>query len=358
MLIFAGISCLYSVGSWLRKEMMRLFYHVCEYLPRPLSAGVCFMASSLLTLPPPLRAFFALFPLHTYPSQDSSYATTRITEPTLWVHAPRTPEDSELDLLSADVECLKWQAYLALRNVRNVAVRWDVSPDGGVDGRLPALHVPLSTEPGAQDKLDDGEGELLAPHLIPGWVDARVGQVDALEGYMDFAARDESRAWVALMEGTVHAALVRPFCCIHMNTCRLKPDTAMKEFFQPKELTLRSMLAPYSTNHRPVETMLNPPPAPLTGFASFIPPYGVHLDRSVLELQYKEAIAALSERLSTDKWFLGSEYILSAHRRRHKTNRYTVHRRHSTRSCLRICTAYCARRKVYYASRSPAASIL
>ena len=55
----------------------------------------------------------------------------------------------------------------------------------------------------------DGEGELLAPHLIPGWVDARVGRVDSVEGYADLAAKDESRAWVALMEGPVHAALVR-----------------------------------------------------------------------------------------------------------------------------------------------------
>ena len=85
----------------------------------------------------------------------------------------------------------------------------------------------------------------------------------------------------------------------------------MQEFFQPKDLTLRTILAPYSTNHRPVETMLNPPPAPLTGLASLIPPYGVHLDRNALELQYKDAIASLSERLGTDKWFLGSEYVLS-----------------------------------------------
>lgn len=190
-------------------------------LSSSLSSSVCFMASSLLTLPPALRTFFALFPLHTYPPPDSSNAATRITEPTLWVHAPRMPDDSELDLLSADVECLKWQAHLALRGVRDVAVRWDVSPDGGVDGRLPALHVPLSAEPAARGKTDDGEGELLAPHLIPGWVDARVGHVDALEGYLDFAARDESRAWVALMKGTVHAALVRPFCSYHMNACRL-----------------------------------------------------------------------------------------------------------------------------------------
>lgn len=62
--------------------------------------------------------------------------------------------------------------------------------------------------------------------------------------------------------------------------------------------------------------MLNPPPAPLTGFASIIPSYGTHIDRTALELRYKEAIASLSERLGTDKWFLGSTCVLSFIRER------------------------------------------
>lgn len=68
-------------------------------------------------------------------------------------------------------------------------------------------------------------------------------------------------------------------------------------------------ISPYSEKHRAVETMLSPPPAPLTGLSSLIPPYGTHIDRSAVELQYKEAIASLSERLGTDKWFLGSECV-------------------------------------------------
>jgi metaxin len=36
----------------------------------------------------------------------------------------------------------------------------------------------------------------------------RKGAPGVLEGYKDEEARDESRAWVSLLEGDVHAALV------------------------------------------------------------------------------------------------------------------------------------------------------
>jgi metaxin len=157
---------------------------------------------SILTVPAPLRTFFSYFPLHTYPAirppvhPESAYNT-----PTLWVLPPSLSSDS--DLLSADVECLKWQAYLALRGLTQVNVRWNIAPDGGIDGRLPCLHVPTGNF-----KDDSGEGELLAAHMIPGWTDSKVGEIDELEGYKDATCRDESRAWVALLEGHVHAALV------------------------------------------------------------------------------------------------------------------------------------------------------
>ena len=170
------------------------------------------MASSVFSLPQPLRTFFSFFPLHTHGSIASPYASRTIRKPTLWVHPPRSvdPEPrsdpaADRDCLSSDVECLKWQAFLALRGLQDVLVRWDVSADGALDGRLPNLHVPL-----ADARRDDGEGALLAAHLIPEWVDKHVGIPGLLEGYADEAARDESRAWVALMEGNVHAALVRP----------------------------------------------------------------------------------------------------------------------------------------------------
>lgn len=159
-------------------------------------------ALSFPSLPKPLRHFFALFPLYTHPPVRSAYTARAVTAPTLWIHPPRNESPELEDLLSRDVECLKWQAYLALRGLAKIQVRWDVTEDGAVDTRFPNLHVPLAE--------DDAGGELLAAHLIPGWVDGQVGETQgALEGYIDETARDESRAWVSLMEGNVHAALVR-----------------------------------------------------------------------------------------------------------------------------------------------------
>ena len=111
------------------------------------------------------------------------------------------------DLLSEDVECLKWQAYLALRGLTDIAVRWDVQPEGALEGRLPNLRVPMKeVEPKIQD---DGEGDLLPAHMIKEWVDNKVGELAQLEGFVDEAARDESRALIKLLEGDIHAALVR-----------------------------------------------------------------------------------------------------------------------------------------------------
>jgi metaxin len=154
-----------------------------------------------LSLPRPLRTFFAYFPLHTYAAiqPPSRFA---LTSPTLWIVPPRSRNDSPL---SSDVECLKWQAYLALRGLTGIAVRCDISSDGALDERLPNLQIPPQVDVPVGSK-----GKLLPAHRIPEWVDERVGgSMDDLEGYRDEVARDESRAWVALLEGTVHAALVR-----------------------------------------------------------------------------------------------------------------------------------------------------
>ncbi|KAI0819029.1 hypothetical protein BC629DRAFT_1579404 [Irpex lacteus] len=264
-------------------------------------------ATSPISIPEPIRNLFSRFPLHTYPPTTSPYHTPRITEPTLWIHPPRShllttskqlasePEGHENkarefdDVLSSDVECLKWQAYLALRNLgQKIAVRWDISADGGIDGRLPNLHVQIDpNSKGIEAGIkDDGEGELLAAHLIPEWVDGKLGEIGPLEGYIDEAARDESRAWVSLLEGNVHAALLA---------------------FEPQTRSLLSLLVPYQvTPSRPIETVLATPPAPLTGWSTLFRPYGTRLDLTSIELKYKDAIAALSDRLGTDRWFLGS----------------------------------------------------
>jgi metaxin len=160
--------------------------------------------SSTFTIPAPLRTFYSYFPLHTYPP-NLPKTCRPITKPTLWILPPRHPDSDHL--LSSDVECLKWQAFLALRGFSDIAVRWDVSPDGAIDGRLPNFHVPK----GAGQKDEHGAGELLAAHMIPGWVEKEKisAEGDVFEGYVDEPARDESHAWVALLEGKVHAALVR-----------------------------------------------------------------------------------------------------------------------------------------------------
>lgn len=166
--------------------------------------------ASFFSVPKPLAAFNSKFPLITYPPITPT-TKNPLTGPTLWI-AP-----SYDDNLSNDVECLKWQAYIALRGVKSVQLRYDVAPDGCLDGVLPNLHVPLAESPLKNvpevDGLDGSEdGELLPAHSIPGWVDAKLGvdsAADPLEGYSNEAARVESRAWVSLLEGTVHAALVR-----------------------------------------------------------------------------------------------------------------------------------------------------
>jgi len=135
------------------------------------------------------------FPLYTYPPVSSSALQTAQKEPTLWIHP-----SNEADALSGDVECLKWQAYLALRGLKNIRVRTDVHPQGAIDRRLPNLHVE-----------DDG---LLPAHGIPAWADEKLGPSSSdeqWEGYVSEAAKDESRAWVSLLEGNVHAALVSFF---------------------------------------------------------------------------------------------------------------------------------------------------
>lgn len=179
-------------------------------------------------LPQPLYSFFSLFPLYAYPEVPNPQKSGDVedTYTTLWVRPPKRQlllQPFRLGALSRDVECLKWQAHIALKGIANVHVRWDISPDGAVGGRLPNLHIipkhpskttgkPVAEKTGSGPQARKSLDELLPAHLIPVWVDRYVKPPeDDLEGYKDIAARDESRAWVALLEGSVHAALVCPF---------------------------------------------------------------------------------------------------------------------------------------------------
>ncbi|KAK2466749.1 hypothetical protein APHAL10511_001007 [Amanita phalloides] len=149
------------------------------------------------------------------------------------------------------------------------------------------------------------EGQLLAARLIPSWADSQRGPVDPiLEGYRDQPARDESRAWVSLLEGTVHAALLlsRPQTSFFENFLSLSITPSLS--FTWSSETPSS--APGSTPSPSLQTLITPPPPPATGIASVIPPSGIRVSSIALMTQYREAISALSERLGTDRWFLGS----------------------------------------------------
>ena len=165
-------------------------------------------STSTLPIPTAVHKFFSKFPLYTYPSQQVVHTPVALlpnnTRASLWVAPPRNSAvGTPADVLSSDVECLKWQAYVALRGVSNVHVRWDGSPDGAGDGRLPSLLTFASESEG-------GGPQVRGAREIPGWVDEVLGvEDDAFEGYVDAPAKDESRAWVALLEGVVHSALVR-----------------------------------------------------------------------------------------------------------------------------------------------------
>ena len=157
--------------------------------------------TSVIPIPPPLKALFAHFPLYTYPPIQTRERQKSSKSPTLWIHSPFDPSSN---FLSSDIECLKWQAYIALRGLSNISVRWDLPPDAGIDGHLPNL---CTYSESAEDY------ELLDRKMIPGWVDTQV-PADGLEGFDDEEAKLESEAWISLLEGTIHAAVVCRTCSV------------------------------------------------------------------------------------------------------------------------------------------------
>jgi metaxin len=220
-----------------------------------------------------LSRLYSTFPLYTHPPVP--FPSNPLTSPTIWIHPPQHPHSN----LSADVECLKWQAYLALRGISHIRIRTDISKQGAIDRRLPNLHIAINN--------------LLPAHHIPSWADEQLSETpNDLEGYKDDAARDESRAWVSLLEGHVHAAL---------------------DFSTPQPSYLFSLIFPSPQQATTIQSILTPPPAPLSGFTSLFPPFGVRVSYATLISHYRDAIAALSDRLGTDKWFLGSKYVYLFH---------------------------------------------
>ncbi|KZT58991.1 hypothetical protein CALCODRAFT_516407 [Calocera cornea HHB12733] len=196
------------------------------------------MAATANPVLAPLHKFLARFPLYTYPPWTLPRTAPPTGLPTLWIVPPNAGQAP----LSADVECLKWQAWLALRGAV-VSLRWDVHPDGGVDGKLPTLQLPNNT--------------LYPAHSMPSAL-----SIASLphEGYASADAELESKAFLALLESTLHKALF------------------------------------------PAE---NPRKGPITGV---LPPEWLASSKEVSYVDAREAITALAGRLgSHDVWFLGSE---------------------------------------------------
>lgn len=92
----------------------------------------------------------------------------------------------------------------------------------------------------------------------------------------------------------------------------LKPTQMIS---QPKPSYFHSLIFPSSTppTSESLQKILLPPPPPLAGYLSFIPPTpsAVRINSSGIISQYRDAIKSLSERLGTDKWFLGSRCVLA-----------------------------------------------
>ena len=175
-------------------------------------------------------------------------------------------------------------------------MRWDLSPDAGIDGHLPNL---CTYSESAADY------ELLDRKMIPGWVDTQV-PADGLDGFNDEEAKLESGAWISLLEGTIHAAVVRTVCYVFQ--CVLTPPQIL---VQPPE-SLFSKLASLPSFQLPthsLNTLFAQPPAPVSGLSSILPPFGTQVDVSGVFTEYKNAIVALSDRLGEDRWFLGSRSV-------------------------------------------------
>lgn len=261
-------------------------------------------------MPTTLQRFYSLFPLHMYEqeqvlptsfffsnvspeaSEAGGYQVEDIApDATLFIHPPSNPNQT---LLSSDIECVKWQAYLALRGIPGgVKVRWDLANEGAVGGRLPNLFLPVPKRLAKKEKSGEPSkarmrGELLEGKRIPSWVDGEIGKAtggeegdEELEGYKDKDAQNEGKAWIALLEGDVHAVFTA---------------TAPT----PSILTKITSFDLSNTREKPILSTT------FTGVSSMIPPFGSTAALEPILGRYKETIEALSVRLSHDRWFLGS----------------------------------------------------
>lgn len=199
--------------------------------------------TSLIPIPAPVKKFFSLFPIYRYPENLPPPTPLTTTQGAVLLIAPPDYAQHASDPLnlppgashlSTDPESLRWQAYIALRRVPDVHVSWAV----GLESGLPKLVLPAGmrrplgvdmdslNESLGDDELDEDDKtdinekdgvqvgiqsvrEVIDPAGIPVWADSIQGRsVDPLEGFINAEARNESRAWVALLEGVVRSVLV------------------------------------------------------------------------------------------------------------------------------------------------------
>ncbi len=93
-----------------------------------------------------------------------------------------------------------------------------------MDGTLPSLQLPA----------EGTRGEVLSAKEIPKWAAGMLGdekEKDVFEGYRDEKAKEESRAWVSLVEGAVHPALVN--ACLLASSFYLKLITSLRSSTNP-----------------------------------------------------------------------------------------------------------------------------
>lgn len=80
----------------------------------------------------------------------------------------------------------------------------------------------------------------------------------------------------------------------------------------PKPLLNALISAPsFQSPSHSLKVIFAQPPAPFSGLSSILPPSGSRIDISGVYAEFKNAILALSDRLSEDKWFLGSRLVRS-----------------------------------------------
>jgi len=122
--------------------------------------------------------------------------------------------------------------------------------------------------------------------MIPGWVDTQA-PTDGLDGFNDEEVKLESEAWISLLEGTVHAAMI---------------------LAEPPKSLLNKLTSPPSSQSptHSLSVIFAQPLAPFSGLSSILPPSGTQVDASGVFAEYRDAVVALSDRLGEDRWFLGS----------------------------------------------------